>query len=119
MADFPKTPEELVRVMNETHCLVLKFSASWCGPCKSKTFLEAYHNLKDQYTDNSNVKFIEFDVDDDETLVNEKGLYNFNISSIPTIKIFHKGKQVNEYKGAGNLNKVESDIKTILSHLPS
>ncbi len=117
MATFPKTPKELFSIINETQCLVLKFSASWCGPCKNKTFLETYHNLKKQYATNPDVKFIEFDVDDDETLLSEKILYNFSIRSIPTIKIFHKGKQLNEYKGAGNLNKVEADIKTILSHL--
>lgn len=117
MASFIKTPEELITIMNETYCLVLKFSASWCGPCKSEKFLQAYHNLKEQYRQNPNVKFIEFDVDNDEKIVNERSLYNFNISSIPTIKIFHKGKQLNEYKGAGNLNNVESNINTILSHL--
>lgn len=113
----PKTPEEIVSIMNDTQCLVLKFSASWCGPCKSETFLKQYHDLKDSYSTNSNVRFIEFDIDDDELVINEKELYDFNITCVPTIKIFHKEKQFNQYLGAGNLEKVDSDIKTILSHL--
>ena len=115
MPSFPTTPQQLLSIMTNTPCLVLKFSASWCGPCKNKKFLEAYRQLKEQYLLNSNVRFIEFDVDDDEQLINEKEQYDFNISSIPTIKIFHKGKQINEYQGAGNLDKVESDIETIIN----
>jgi thioredoxin-like negative regulator of GroEL len=116
MPSFPTTPQQLIDIMTSTKCLVIKFSASWCGPCKNKTFLEAYHNLTDQYLSNSNVLFIEFDVDDDEQVVNETKLYNFNISSIPTIKIFEQGKELNGYLGAGNLDKVKSDIETILAH---
>ena len=113
----PNTPQELATIMNDTHCLVLKISASWCGPCKNETFLKAYHDLKDNYSTNSNVRFIEFDVDDDELVINERELYNLNITSVPTIKVFHKEKLLNQYSGAGNLNKVESDIKTILTYL--
>ena len=113
---FPTTPQQLLSTITSTQCLVLKFSASWCGPCKNKTFLEAYHQLKEHYLTNSNVIFMEFDVDDDEQLISEKELYDFNISSIPTIKIFEQGKQLNEYQGTGNLNKVKLDIETILGH---
>jgi thiol-disulfide isomerase/thioredoxin len=115
--ELPKTPQELLTIINDTPCLILKFSASWCGPCKSPKFLEAYHNLKKTYVTNTNVRFIEFDIDSDEDLVEEKDLYDFNISSVPTIKIFSKGKELNEWIGAGNLGKVESDINVILSHL--
>jgi thiol-disulfide isomerase/thioredoxin len=116
MPSFPTTPQQLLTIMANTKCLVLKFSASWCGPCKNKTFLEAYHKLKEEYSKNNDVNFIEFDVDDDEQLVNETKMYNFNISSIPTIKIFEQGKEFNVYQGAGNLDKVELDIKTIVAH---
>lgn len=116
MTTFPQTSEELLSIINNTKCLVLKFSASWCGPCKNKEFLKSYHNLKDKYKTNSDVVFLEFDVDDNEQFVNDEQ-FSFNISSIPTIKIYHKGKQLNQYQGTGQLEKVNTDIQTILQHL--
>ena len=116
MPSFPTTPQQLLTIMTDTKCLILKFSASWCGPCKNKVFLEAYHKLKEQYLTNSNVKFIELDVDNDDQLINETKLYNFNIGSIPTIKIYHDGALLNEYLGTDKIDKVESDIKTIIDH---
>jgi thiol-disulfide isomerase/thioredoxin len=116
MSSFVKTPEELVSTMNNTKCLVLKFSAKWCGPCKNKQFLQSYHNLKDKYKKNSDVTFIEFDVDDDEQFVNDEQ-FSFNISSIPTIKIYHRGKLLNEYQGIGYLDNIDTDIKTTVNHL--
>ena len=116
MTSFPKTSEELLSIVNNTKCLVLKFSAKWCGPCKNKTFLESYHHLKDQYKNNSDVLFLEFDVDDDEDLVNDEQ-FNFNITSIPAIKIYHKGKLLNEYQGTGFLNEINTDIQTVLQHM--
>ena len=83
MPSFPKTPKELSTMLNETKCTVLKFSASWCGPCQNKDFLKAYHVLKEQFVDNPDVLFLELDVDENEELVND-----FNIRSIPTFKIF-------------------------------
>jgi hypothetical protein len=38
--------------------VVIKISASWCGPCKNKKFLESYHKLKYIHSNNQDIKFI-------------------------------------------------------------
>lgn len=117
MPSFPTTPKELVEFLKNTKCIVLKFSASWCGPCKNKTFLQNYHDLKHEFEKNQDVLFFEFDVDDNEDLVNEKKKYDFNIQAVPTIKIFHFSKQMNEYKGIPNMANIKKDINAILKNV--
>lgn len=116
MPTFPQTSKELLSLISTTKCLVLKFSASWCGPCKNASFLKSYHDLKDQYKNNSDVLFLEFDVDLNEDLINDEQ-FNFDIASIPTIKIYNKGKLLNQYLGIGYLKEISTDIKTIVHHL--
>ena len=99
-------------IINSQKPVLIDFYGAWCGPCQNKDFLKAYHVLKEQFVDNPDVLFLELDVDENEELVND-----FNIRSIPTFKIFNKGKLLNEYMGAGNLEKVYLDIKTIVNNL--
>lgn len=109
MPVFPTTPTELKNILEITSCVILKFSASWCGPCKNKDFLQAYHYLKDQFNTNPNVLFLELDVDTHETLIED-----FNISAVPTIKVFSFGNQQSEYSGIDKLNNVFEDILKII-----
>lgn len=115
MPSFPENPTELFEFLKSTKCTVIKFSASWCGPCKNVKFLKNYGNLKKEYE--KDVIFWEFDVDENTNLIEETKLYNFNISAVPTIKIFHYSKQLNEYKGASYLTNVKTDIETIINNL--
>lgn len=58
---------------------VLKFSSSWCGPCKllSPIFDEITEELK-----NMNIEFISVDVEEDEELTSK-----YSVRNIPTIVI--------------------------------
>lgn len=109
------SPEQFLTILNNTKCVVIKFSARWCGPCKNKVFLEEYYNMKKILVDINDVIFFEFDVDTDEHLINEKTLYNFNISAVPTIKVFCDGTQLAEHKGIATIDKVISNIHKILN----
>jgi len=109
-----KNTEELTKAFNQKKCIVLKFSASWCGPCKNKDFLQSYSMLKNQYEHNTNVVFYELDVDNNEDIINDRA-FNFNIKSIPTIKIYAKNELKKTYSGINYLNQIMEDIQTILS----
>ncbi len=102
-------PKDLAAFIKANKCVVLKFSASWCGPCKNPEFLRKYRNLKYTYTSDL-IKFCEFDIDVDSTIVNDTEYYQFDIKSIPHFKICYDGNIVTDFTGGGHLD----DIKEIL-----
>lgn len=114
---MPKNSTEMFKLMSKTKCLILKFSAKWCGPCKNKNFLKEYHNLTDSYSKNSDVMFMELDVDSQDNLISETELYNFKISAVPTLLVYSYGNLMNEYTGTGCLKSVNLDIERILTNL--
>jgi thioredoxin 1 len=68
---------------------VKKFSATWCGPCKS--LAPIINDIKSQ---NTNIQFTEHDVDSDyETAT------NFGIRSVPTVVLLKDGKEVQRLTG--------------------
>lgn len=69
--------------------VVVDFFATWCGPCKmlSPIFEELEEELKE-------VKFVKVDIDKNSDLVQK-----FKIVSVPTIKIFKNGKEVDTLVG--------------------
>lgn len=74
---------------------VLKFSASWCGPCKtlSKT-IEGGGDL--------GVTITEIDVDEQLSLAAEH-----NIKSVPTLIMFDGDVEVKRKSGAMNLQQLK------------
>lgn len=107
---------QILKNLKNTKCTAIKFSAKWCTPCQNKLFIDSYNNLKKIYSNNNNITFINFDVDQDEELVNSE-LLNFDIKSIPTIKIYYYNKEYSSYTGTAILNEVTQDIQNILSNL--
>lgn len=101
-----KTPEKLARVIKENTCVVLKISASWCGPCKNKRFLELYHRLKKNYADVDSIKFFELDVDDDSNLLDDKEYYDISVDSVPTFLIAKNGNFTKKYEGTDHLEAI-------------
>ena len=86
---------------NPTKLMVLDFTASWCGPCKSLTPFITY--LKEQY---ENVEFYEIDIEDDntETITN-----TFDIKKVPTFIYYKNGEVCNRMIGTDK-NKIEEFI---------
>jgi thioredoxin len=83
--------QELIDLIKrEKKAIIIKFSAKWCSPCK--TITPIYHQFATQY---QNIIFIEVDVDDAQDIASA-----FDVSSMPTFKLFKSAKFVTEFSGA-------------------
>lgn len=74
---------------------VLKFSASWCGPCKMLSM-----TLKG--IEDNTVPVREIDIDEELDLAAQ-----YNIRSVPTMVMLEDGAEVKRVSGALPANKVK------------
>lgn len=87
--------DELIK--NGDKKVLVDFKAEWCGPCKMlHPLIEELSNKRDD------VVFVQIDVDHNKDLAQE-----YNIMSIPSIKVFEKGKIIKEGLGFMSINKLE------------
>ena len=71
--------------------VVVEYWANWCGPCKM--MLPILEEISDEYE--GKVIIAKVNVDDEPELMD-------GIRSIPTMRVFVKGKKVKEILGAKN-----------------
>lgn len=82
--------------------VVVDFTATWCGPCK--TIIPYYHELNSKY---NNVLFLKIDVDDNEETTQE-----CDISSMPTFQFYKNQELITQFSGADKkklLNLIETN----------
>lgn len=77
-------------IENFSGLIVVDFTATWCGPCKSIT--PYFHQLNEEY---KNVLFLKVDVDDNEETTQE-----CDISSMPTFQFYKEQKKLGQFSGA-------------------
>ena len=77
---------------------VLKFSASWCGPCQAL-------GMTIKSVDDWGVEFEEVDIDDNLDTAAEYG-----IRSVPTLVMLEDGKEVKRKSGALNAAQLKEFI---------
>lgn len=76
---------------------VLKFSASWCGPCKAlSSILKDVENIK------------EIDVDENRDLAIEN-----NVRNVPTLVFLKDGKEVKRSTGMISLTEYNNIINEL------
>lgn len=106
-----ETPEQLAIQIKTNIIVVIKISASWCGPCKNKEFLERYHNLKDNWISTAGIKFIELDIDDNEYILTNKDYYDIDINIVPSFLVSKNGSFTRKYSGTKYLDMINQYIK--------
>jgi thioredoxin 1 len=94
---------ELEKVFSEAgdKLVLIDFYATWCGPCK--VIAPELEKLAGEY---SNVVVLKVDVDEAEEVAQK-----YDISAMPTFKLFHKGKEISMVMGA-NLSKLKELFET-------
>lgn len=79
---------------------VIKYGASWCGPCRTTS-----ENLKA-----CNIDFKEIDIDEEEDIVDEK-----HITSIPVVEFYNDNEDTPKVTHVGLLT--QDKIKEIIQDL--
>lgn len=77
---------------------VLKFSATWCGPCQALSM-----TLKN--IDDLGIEVKEIDIDDQLDLAAQ-----YNIRSVPTLIVLEDGAEVRRKTGALNTTQIKEFI---------
>lgn len=84
-------------IENESRPVLVKFSAAWCGPCKS------YAPVFDKFAeDNTSVACFSVDCDESRDLAEE-----FDIMSIPCTLLFKNGDLVQKKQGKLSVSQLE------------
>jgi thioredoxin 1 len=89
---------------------VIKFSASWCGPCRACA--PAFHRLEEEIAP-GHVDFHEVDIDEDERTSSA-----YKVRSLPTFVLLLDGLEVQRIVGA-NVDQVRRELFRLLDGVPS
>ena len=94
-----KSIKEFNELIKEDKVLV-DFYADWCGPCKMIS------PILEQIEKEEEIKIVKVNVDEFQDLAKQYG-----IMTIPNLKLFEKGKIINENIGLMSKEEVKNFIK--------
>jgi len=85
-------------VINSEKKVLADFNADWCGPCKMlKPIMEEFAD------NNTEIKVVSINIDNEDEL-SEK----YNVSSIPCLVVFDKGKEIKRNVGLISRNDLDN-----------
>ncbi|MDD6796630.1 MAG: thioredoxin [Clostridiaceae bacterium] len=91
-------------VLESDKVVVVDFYATWCAPCKMLAPI-----LEELQEEMANVRIVKVDVDENNDLANE-----YEIQSIPAIKVFKGGKVVESKVGFMPKEALKEMIEEVL-----
>ena len=92
------TDEEFDEIIGSKDVCVVDFSASWCGPCRMMA--PVLEDISEKYK--GKYFFYQIDIDSAEYLANK-----FDVSAVPTMIVFKKGKEVDRTSGYQGIDTFE------------
>ncbi len=93
------TSQEIREKINNGDKFLLDFYAVWCGPCR--VLMKVLSESEEQLS----VPVYTFNVDSDPRFTQE-----FNVRSVPTVKLFDGGQVINSGTGVMNLSQLQSFV---------
>ncbi len=76
------------KVLESSNKVLVDFNANWCGPCRM------LKPVLDEIASETEILICSINVDDEENLARE-----YNVSSIPCLVLFEKGKEIGRSVG--------------------
>jgi thioredoxin 1 len=101
---YVKTKEEFDKLNKSDKLLLVKFGASWCGPCKQiKPHLQ---KLSEEMKD---IIVVDIDVDDAQ---DSDWDWASEVENLPTFRFIRNGVQLEEYNGS-KIEKIQDIIRNL------
>jgi thioredoxin 1 len=89
------TSNEFINLIKEK--TLIKFGATWCGPCKIQDSI-----LDKLSLERTDIKIVSIDVDYNPALASE-----YEIQSVPTVVAFEKGLEIKRLVGVQSLDNLK------------
>ena len=99
------TMESYNAFIAEHDLIIVDFFADWCGPCRAM----APHIAKVKKIHGESLTIMKVDTDESQSVAQ-----HFNITGIPQIKVYHKGKEVYSQVGYHSYEQLEEVISPYL-----
>ena len=93
--------------IDKNNLVIVDYWADWCGPCK--IMAPVFEEASKEFT---KVKFAKLNVDEEAEVAQ-----TYDVSSIPTLIIFHKGKEVERLVGFMPKGQFKAKLQEITKEL--